>query len=217
MQSTALHLRAAQRDWIMHRTAHFDALWESMTQDTFAQDERLPYWTEVWPASLALADWLYECRTLIAGQKCIDMGCGLGLTALVGRWLGARVAAFDYEMQAMRCALHNAAANALLQPLWLCMDWRRPAVARACATHIWGADIMYEARFAAPIVRFLEHALAPNGRVWIAEPGRTVYDVFRRHVHEGGWRVQQVYECAIEPHYAQNVRVTTRIWELQKD
>ena len=66
----------------------------------FTEDERLPYWTELWPSSLVLADWLYQRRESLRGQPCLDLGCGIGLTALVAQWLGANVIGMDYEPEA---------------------------------------------------------------------------------------------------------------------
>lgn len=88
-----LTVNACGRDWTLERAADMEALWESMTE--FTEDERLPYWTELWPSSLVLADWLYQRRESLRGQPCLDLGCGIGLTALVAQWLGANVIGMD--------------------------------------------------------------------------------------------------------------------------
>ncbi|MFQ9866829.1 MAG: hypothetical protein ACLRWP_07235 [Bilophila wadsworthia] len=69
-----LTVNACGRDWTLERAADMEALWESMTE--FTEDERLPYWTELWPSSLVLADWLYQRRESLRGQPCLDLGCG---------------------------------------------------------------------------------------------------------------------------------------------
>lgn len=118
-------------------------------------------------------------------QHCLDIGCGLGLTAMVGQWLGAKMTAMDYEEAALHFAARNADINEVPQPLWTVMDWRRPAVRAQSMHRIWGGDIMYEKRFVAPVLRFLDHALAPGGAAWVAEPGRTVYDAFLHALQNG--------------------------------
>lgn len=108
-QSTALEaytpeisVAAAGRQWRLTRAADLEELWDAMTADPHNfEDERLPYWTELWPSSVALAGWLAARQEEIAGRACLDLGCGLGLTALVGQWLGARVTAVDYEEAAL--------------------------------------------------------------------------------------------------------------------
>lgn len=212
-----ISVRAAGRLWRLERAADLEALWEAMTADAddFA-DERLPYWTELWPASVALADWLALRQEEIVGRPCLDLGCGLGLTAMVGQGLGARVTAVDYEEEALRFARKNAATNGVPQPFWMVMDWRRPAVAAGCMARVWGGDIMYEKRFVAPVLHFLDRALAPDGAAWVAEPGRTVYEAFLCALHNGGWQGRQVFSRVVEPIYAQPVPVTVRVWEIRR-
>jgi predicted nicotinamide N-methyase len=193
-----------------------ETLWARMGEDDPDGDERLPYWTELWPASIALCAWLFQQREAIGGHVCVDIGCGLGLTALVAQWLGARVLAMDYEPEALRHARENAAHNHVASPFWTVMDWRRPALAPRCARYLWGGDIMYEARFASPLLDFMEHALAPGGRAWVAEPCRSVYDAFRSALHSRGWTGRCVYEQPVEALYAQSVPVTVRVWELAR-
>ena len=210
-------VRAAGRLWQLSRAADLEQLWEAMTADSHDfEDERLPYWTELWPSSVALASWLHEHRHEIAGRNCLDLGCGLGLTARVGQWLGARVLAVDYDKEALRFAARNATLNGVSQPLWAVMDWRSPAVQAGSMHRIWGGDIMYEKRFVMPVLRFLGHALAPGGAAWVAEPGRSVYDTFLHALQSGGWQGRRVYAQKVEALYAQPVPVTVQVWEIRR-
>ena len=163
---------------------------------------------------MALASWLHSRKEDIAGQDCLDLGCGLGLTAMVGQWLGARVTAMDYEEQALHFAARNAKINDVPQPLWAVMDWRSPALKAGSMHRVWGGDIMYEKRFVAPVLRFLDHALALDGAAWVAEPGRSVYDAFLHALQSGGWQGRRVYTETVEPLYAQPVPVTVHVWEI---
>ena len=46
---------AAGRDWKLKRASDFDSLWDEMVADGRADaDEHIPYWTELWPSSIAL-------------------------------------------------------------------------------------------------------------------------------------------------------------------
>jgi predicted nicotinamide N-methyase len=212
----SIELDACGRAWRLARSAALETLWERMGAGALDEDERLPYWTELWPAGIALCSWLFQRRDAICGHICVDMGCGLGLTAIVAQWLGARVLAMDYEPEALRYARENAAHNEVASPLWTVMDWRRPALAPCCARYLWGGDIMYESRFASPLLDFMEYALAPGGRAWVAEPCRSVYDAFRSALHSRGWTGRCVHEQSVEALYAQSVPVTVRVWELTR-
>lgn len=212
----SIHLSLCGREWTLLRPTDLETLWESLSDEEFAEDERIPYWVELWPSSLALALWLQRNQQKIAGKRCLDLGCGLGFTALVGAWLGAKVLAMDYEADALSFARKNAEANALPQPLWTIMDWRQPAVAARSCEFIWAGDIMYENRFVEPVFSFLDHALADNGLVWIAEPGRSAYDHFKRALLSRGWRYVRVAQEYVEPLHEQNVPTTAKLWELAR-
>lgn len=204
------------RSWTLARPSDLESLWEGMTDEAFAWDERLPYWVELWPSSLALAVWLAENRKRIAGRLCLDLGCGLGFTAMVGSWLGARVVGMDYEPEALAFARANAAANAVPQPLWAAMDWRAPALVPAGLECVWGGDIMYENRFVEPVFTFLDYALAPQGVAWMAEPGRGAYEHFMRALLRRGWRSRRVAESKVASLHVQEVPVSVKLWELSR-
>lgn len=182
------------------------------------KEERLPYWAELWPSSLALAKWLYKNTHKINNRNCLDLGCGLGFTAICGAWRGANVLAVDYEERAIRLAKENACANMHLwknrplsqgikssifqnkndfqsqnehisqidntssyppkTPDFQIMDWRDPHVPAKSFDFIWAGDILYERDFAVPVLTFLDYALSKDGVVWIAEPGRVIFDYF---------------------------------------
>lgn len=207
---------AAGRDWTLERAADLETLWNEMGQSGFDDDERLPYWTELWPSSLVLAEWLRTNAGRIRGKHCLDMGCGLGLCSLVGQWLGGQVIGMDYEPEALRFARRNAIRNGIPQPLWTVMDWRHPAVHPGSIDLVWGGDIMYERRFVEPVLAFLGHALASGGAAWVAEPGRTVYNHFHEALAANGWKAERVHVAETDALYEQTRRVTVHLWELTR-
>ena len=217
---SSIKVHAAGRDWTLLRPADLESLWEAMTEEEstpqeFIEDERLPYWVELWPSSLALSDWIAERGNELCGRVCLDMGCGLGLTALVAHSLGAKVVGMDYERDALKFASLNTAENGLSgEPLWAVVDWRIPAFRRGAFDFIWGGDIMYERRFVTPVLDCLEYALAPGGRVWLAEPNRNVYDDFRGALTLRGWRSNRVYNGKVAPLHVQKHQVSVSLWEL---
>lgn len=175
---TGIDVEVAGRLWRLERPADLESLWEAMGEaPAWDEDERLPYWVELWPAAVLLARHVAAQAELVAGRTCVDLGCGLGLASLAAAAAGGRVLGFDYEPEALVYARRNAARNLApheAAPLFAVMDWRRPAVPAGSAELILGADILYERRFFEPVAAFLEHALAPLGRAWIADPERSV-------------------------------------------
>ncbi|MBZ2172524.1 class I SAM-dependent methyltransferase [Nitratidesulfovibrio sp. SRB-5] len=228
-----VEVHACGRAWTLERHADLESLWEELAAcdgpnpvtDTtgtagaaraaFVDDERLPYWTELWPASLGLAEWLAENRAALQGRRCLDLGCGLGLTAIIGQWLGAQVIGMDYEEEALRFARLNAARNGVAQPLWTAMDWRMPAVAARSLDMVWAGDIMYERRFVTPVSDFLDYSVARDGVAWVAEPGRNVYATFRETLEARGWATRCARTMQVDALYRQAERVTVYIWEMR--
>ena len=204
------------RDWLLCRPANLEELWEAMTHEDFGDDERLPYWVELWPASIALAEWMQERPEAIRGKRCLDLGCGLGLTAMVGSSLGGQVIGMDYEEEALRYAHLNAERNGVSQPFWTVMDWRAPAIAPGSIDLVWGGDIMYERRFVRPVFDFLGYALAPGGKAWMAEPNRDVYQHFKAALVQDGWVAKSVYTGKLDAIYAQPERVGVTLWEVSR-
>ncbi|MEF2145048.1 MAG: 50S ribosomal protein L11 methyltransferase [Desulfovibrionaceae bacterium] len=212
-----LSVHAAGRDWILERTADMESLWDEMDQAAFGEDERLPYWAEVWPASLLVCLWLEREKNFLRGRRCLDLGCGLGLTALVGAWLGAEVLALDYEPRALGFARRNARIN--LEPdesarvLWTVMDWRAPGLREQGFSRIWGGDILYEKRFFVPLERLFRHCLEPGGEIWLGEPERTVSRSVWDRLTELGWRTEIILRDKVA-YGGQNQ--TVRLWRITR-
>lgn len=209
-----LRVEVARRTWAVYRPGDLEALWQQMGEADFGPDERIPYWVELWPASLLLVEWLERSRDRIQGRTCLDVGCGLGLSACVAADAGARVIGLDYIQDALLYARANTRENQVAQaPLWVRMDWRWPGIQPGCIDLIWGADIFYEKRFAEPLVRLFDHALAPGGRLWLAEPERSVSSGAWDLLRETGWEVRRATREAVA---TEGYMVDITLWEAQK-
>ena len=133
---------------------------ELIDEDAFADDEFLPYWAELWPAALALANALPD----VAGLRVVELGCGLGVPSLVAAARGAEVTATDWADDAIALLAENAARNGLTVTAEV-RDWGDPWEARFDL--VLAADVLYERRNVEPLVAQLE-ALAPTALVGLA-------------------------------------------------
>jgi predicted nicotinamide N-methyase len=129
-------------------------------EDAFARDEFLPYWAELWPAALALAEALPD----VAGLRVCELGCGLGVPSLVAAARGADVTATDWAPDAIDLLSENAARNGLGVHAEL-RDWREPWTARFDL--VLAADVLYERRNVEPLLARLRE-LAPAALVGLA-------------------------------------------------
>jgi len=131
-----------------------------LDEEAFADDEFMPYWAELWPASVALAEAL---PTDLSGMRVVELGAGLGVPSLVAAARGATVTAVDWAADAIALLPRNAAANGLsltaVQGDWRDFDGEFD-VALA-------ADVLYEARNVEPLAELLLR-IAPVSLVGLA-------------------------------------------------
>ncbi len=164
-------------------------------EDAFAEEEFLPYWAELWPAGLALADALpHDLR----GRRVLELGCGLALPSLVAAARGARVLATDWSADAVELVRVNAERNGLALDARVAR-WDEPAGFGSGWDLVLAADVLYEARNVPQL-----HALLPRlgGEVLLAEPGRPAAKEFFGEA-EAGWTVEElgnrVYRLTTRP------------------
>jgi len=167
-----------------------NALVDAIEPETFAMDERFPYWAELWASAVTLAA---HMAAVAPGRTVLELGCGLGLAGIAAARAGAEVTMTDFEPDALLFAAKNAARN--LEPHQMArvtireMDWRSPAL-DAKYDIVIGADILYERRFFAPLRTLLEQAVSPAGVVLLAEPDRAVGRAFFAEAAAAGWSVE---------------------------
>jgi ETFB lysine methyltransferase len=163
-----------------------DALMEAVDPATFAEDERMPYWSDLWNSSIALARWC-EDSPWIGGKTFLELGCGVGLAGLAAARAGARVTMTDYEPDALAFAACNARRNleGPLPDIGL-LDWRRRGDIGPFDV-IAGADITYERRNFEPLLRLLQSALHPDGVIMLTDPDRSVGRDFLSAAREAGF------------------------------
>lgn len=208
-----LEIEACGHTWLVERPGNLETYWDNLELADFGDDERLPYWVEIWPASLLLGRWLGENQTRIAGKACLDIGCGLGITAIIAASYGAKVVGVDYEPDALRFARSNAELNHVPPPLFTVMDWREPGLAPGAFPFIWGGDILYEKRFFEPVETVMRTMLAPGGEVIVADPERTVSRPVWSKLRDLGWTAEQVM---MEKVALLGQNQTVRLWKLTR-
>ncbi len=140
-------------------------------QARFARDEYMPYWAELWPASIVVADELARGRPWGAGRL-LEIGCGLGLCALGAALGGWQVLATDYDEDALAFVRASARRNGLAVET-RALDWRTPGAAGTFDC-IVACEVLYERRNHAPVATLIAHFLGEDGAALVADPGRAV-------------------------------------------
>jgi predicted nicotinamide N-methyase len=149
-----------------------------LVEEAFEREHLLPYWAEPWPSGVALAEEL--SRRPLAGVRVLELGCGLGLASVAAARSGAAVLATDWSPEALRFTAANAARNGVAVEI-AGFDWRRPSGA-ALRRAPWGlvvaADVLYERRNVADLLRVLPFLVDSLGEVLVADPGRAFAEAF---------------------------------------
>jgi predicted nicotinamide N-methyase len=180
----------------------------------FNQDERLPYWAELWPSALALTRHLLE-GSLPAGRV-MELGCGLALPSLALAWRGVRALATDYYEDALAFVRLNAERNGIAPPETRLFDWRESPAALGRFDLVLAADVAYEKRNAEMLAALIPGLVAPGGRVLLADPGREYMGDLLDALRAEGWSVREVetrLEASPAGPTAPNIRV--RIVEVR--
>jgi len=163
---------------------------ELIDEAEFGNDERLPYWAELWPSARALASFLLHDAALPA--RAIELGCGVGLPSLALLSRGVSVLATDYYEDALSFARHNARANGLGELATRLLDWRYPPPDLPTFPLVVAADVLYEARNGHALLGLLPTLVEDGGRIVFTDPGRLHRREFTERMAASGWKVAEL-------------------------
>lgn len=151
---------------------------ELLDEEAFDADEYLPYWAELWPSGVALAQ-VVGARAL-KGARVVELGCGLGVPSIAAALAGGQVLATDWSHDALGLLRQNAQANGAAVET-LRVDWRapEPLLERAPFDLVLAADVLYERPNADLLADLLPRL---GGEVLLADPGRATLDAFLERV-----------------------------------
>jgi predicted nicotinamide N-methyase len=156
-----------------------------------------------WPSGLRLAAHLAE-RPVRAGERILELGCGLALPSLVAHRRGADVTASDCHPLAAVFLHHNLRLNGLPPMDYRHGQWnvppRRPerigglagSVVRGRFDLVIGSDLLYERDVDGGLARFIAGHTTPEAEVWIADPDRGNRSAFQRHMAAHGFEAHQL-------------------------
>jgi predicted nicotinamide N-methyase len=170
-----------------YRIVHPASVDDLLDEEDFEHDEWIPYWAELWPSAVALARCL--SRRDLAGQRAVELGCGVGLPAVAALDRGAQVLATDHNEAALDFVAHNARANLGREPTTAMLDWFSPELGGLGTFDlVFAADVLYERRNAGAIAGVVPRLLTPGGEALVADPRRPPAPSFLELMERGGFR-----------------------------
>ena len=138
--------------------------------------QRISFWFGLTCAAVALARHLATGPSL-AGQRVLELGCGLGLAGLAAGRRGAEVTFSDMMPEALLFARDNALRNGLRGARVLQLDWERPGALERYDL-LLGAEVAYDYFHHDDLLAVLQQALAVGGRILLADRRRLAIDRF---------------------------------------
>ncbi len=146
---------------------------ELIDETEYADNERLPYWAELWPSGRVLAELL--AKRDLGNMRVIELGCGVGLPSIVATARGASVLATDWYAEALVAARGNARFTLCADLSVAHLDWLDPSPAvleLAPFDLVIGADLLYEQRNGDALARLLPRLVTPASEVIVTDPRR---------------------------------------------
>ena len=136
-----------------------------------AEPSAVPYWADLWPSSLVLAEEL--AGRSLAGVRVVELGCGLGLGAIVAAQSGADALATDHDRDAVAFARDNGRrvlGRRLATMRADFADLPEALVELAPFDLVIAADVLYADGSAASLADALRALLRPGGEALVAYP-----------------------------------------------
>lgn len=192
------------------RLAHPRNADDLISQSDFDRDERLPYWADLWPSSIALARTMRALAP--APARTIELGCGLGLVTVAALRAGHDVLATDYYADALLFTRRNAWTAVRREPAVRLVDWRAWPDDLGRFDLVLASDVLYERPYAALVSTAIARSIAPGGVAYVADPGRTALGTFVADCRLAGLSVTERFRV---PHLAGAVEQVITIHEIR--
>jgi predicted nicotinamide N-methyase len=162
-----LEVEIAGRRFTIIRPRSADDL---ISDEDFNRDERLPYWADIWPSSIALAERLVGESG--QGRRLLELGCGIGLVSVVAASRGFDVTATDYYADALQFTRLNAAQNGERPPVARLVDWRDFPADPGRFDVVVASDVLYERQYADLVAAAFTATLHREGIGILTDPQR---------------------------------------------
>lgn len=155
---------------ILHQAKEVTPLW--MATETWAKETNLspPFWAFAWPGGQAVARYILDNPTTVAGKRVLDFAAGSGLAAIAAAKAGARqILAADIDPFAQAATQMNAARNSVV------VENIRGVDLTAAPRHVdmvIAGDVCYEQAMSHKVLKWLDLCTAEGIEVILGDPHR---------------------------------------------
>jgi predicted nicotinamide N-methyase len=173
LQNTRLCRGPFVPEILLHIAPDFVGLWEQVAAVLGDSDAPLPFWAAAWPGGQAIARYVLDRPSFIAGGRVLDLASGSGVCAIAAALAGADdVFAVDVDLVAGHAIHLNVAANNVRVGVRQedIISEQPPEV-----DVILGGDVFYEREMAPRMLGWLRRAHVQGAKVLIGDPGRAYF------------------------------------------
>ncbi|NTS40646.1 methyltransferase domain-containing protein [Flavisolibacter sp. BT320] len=136
-----------------------------------------PYWSQVWPAAKALAQFILTNPSLLSSKSVLELGAGLGLPSLVAARFAASVQCTDVAKEAVEIVQASAERLQLKNVYSSVLDWQQlPSDLRPDVLLL--SDINYEPAAFVHLQAVVKAFLEEGTNVILSTPQRLVAKEF---------------------------------------
>jgi predicted nicotinamide N-methyase len=168
-----------------------DDTWKDLAKAGEGQkfDDLCPYFGQVWDSARVLCGWMNDRPREWAGKRVLEIGCGLGLPAMMAARFGAKVRAADFHPAVGWFLEENLRLNGITGVEYQLIDWRVDDGGGVAWDYILAADVLYERTQAKPLAGFLARAAVRGTRVIVVDPGRPYQSEFIDAMETAGFEL----------------------------
>ena len=147
-------------------------------QEAYSRGEiAFPYWSKIWPAAIALGEFLHLHSHLIKNKNVLELGAGLGLPSLIAARYAAFVTCTDHAPEAVAFASLSAANNKLTNFRAEVLDWNY-LPENVEADVILFSDINYEPTAFAALMKIISFFMLQEKIIVLSTPQRLMAKEF---------------------------------------
>jgi predicted nicotinamide N-methyase len=135
-----------------------------------------PYWSQVWPSSIALSEFIIDNSHLVQNKNLLELGAGLGLPSLISSSYAASVLCSDKDADAVEIISKSAAENNISNLQSVMIDWEVPFEINADVLLL--SDINYEPEIFQKLNELIFRFIKNGTTILLATPHRLMAKPF---------------------------------------
>ena len=171
-------------------------------------DASIPYWTKLWPAAFALAEWIEAHHTLFTGRSWLEIGAGLGLPSILLQHHHCTVYTTDHDQQALAFLRLNQKRYGWTHMHVQHFDWQQHR-AIPPVDGILLADVNYDPRAASILLQQIQRWMQKGLTIYLTTPHRLAGRHFVEQLTQWGFHSLLLPYSA----YAPEVSCSLYWWE----